>query len=413
MTHIRRFTLRESFEPFALPLTEAQLHALKTSQLVKVVSAGSEAVLQSNGRVGAVRVGDLQIEVWPKQKVKLSHLIFMLGYATDPGFRSDVVEAEEYDELWPLLAESLARQTEQALLAGVLQGYETKEESSLVVRGRIRVVDQLRQHPGHIWPIEISYDEYMADIPENRIVRTALRRMRAVPRLNPALASRLAHLDNRLDGVSVLRPGLRLPSWRPSRMNARYVSALRLAELVLRNMSAQVGDDGVEIASFVVEMWRVFEDFVTAALREAIAAHGRRAESQREWLFDTDRTDNRARIAMSIDLLEYDGQRPVMVYDAKYKAASNTGRYANADLYQMLAYCTTVGLERAVLVYAQGGDPVDRRVMNSAVTIREWPLDLSASPDEMLRSMWRAVAGASQPLARVSASRNETGFTHA
>nr|WP_154923784.1 restriction endonuclease [Microbacterium testaceum] len=402
MTEVRRLTLTESFEPFAARLSEAQSHALQGSRLVNVVPVGAgSAVLQPRGRVGAVRVGDLQVEVWPKQKVKLAHLIFMLGYAADPGFRPEAVDAEAYNELWPALAESLARLCERALLGGVLQGYRTVEESSIVVRGRIRVADQLRRHPGQISPTEIAYDEYMTDVAENRILRTALRLMRAVPRLRPAVASRLSHLDNRLDGVAVLRRGAPLPTWRATRLNARYVPALRLAELVLRNTAAQAGDDGVEIAAFVVSMWKVFEDFVTVALREAIAARGRRAVPQKRWYFDEVRRDGVSRVPMAIDLLEYDGAAPVLVYDAKYKAAAGDGRYPNADFYQMLAYCTTVGLDRAVLVYAQGGEPVDRRVVNSSVTIREWPLDLSLPPGEMLASIGRAVNWASMPLEAV------------
>jgi 5-methylcytosine-specific restriction enzyme subunit McrC len=403
MTELRRLTLPESFEPFSTTLTEAQSRALHTSRLVNVVSAGGGvAVLQPSGRVGAVRIGELQVEVWPKKKVKLAHLIFMLGYASDPGFRPELVDAEAYDDLWPALAESLARLAERALLGGVLQGYRSVEESSVVVRGRIRVADQLRRHPGQISPTEIAYDEYMTDIAENRILRTALRRMRAVPRLDPRAAARLSHLDNRLDGVAILRRGAPMPSWRPTRLNTRYVPALRLAELVLRNTAAQVGDNGVEVAAFVVSMWKVFEDFVTTALREAISVRGRRAVPQQRWHFDRTRLDGVGRVPMAIDLLEYDGRDPVMVYDAKYKAASRDGRYPNADFYQMLAYCTTVGLDRAVLVYAQGGDAVDRRVQHSPVTIREWPLDLSLSPAEMLESIERAVDVAAQPLERSS-----------
>lgn len=399
MSDVHRVTLSESFEPFAARLSEAQTRALHSSRLVNVVSAGDgAAVLQPSGRVGAVRVGDLQVEVWPKEKVKLAHLIFMLGYAADPGFRPELVDAEAYDDLWPALSESLARLCERAMLGGVLQGYRTIEELSIVVRGRIRVADQLRRHPGQISPTEVAYDEYMTDIPENRILRTALRRMRAVPRLRPDVAARLSHLDNRLDGVAVLRRDAPLPLWRPTRLNARYVPALRLAELVLRNTAAQIGDGGVEVAAFVVSMWKVFEDFVTTALREAIAVRGRRAVAQKRWHFDQPRVDGVARVPMAIDLLEYDGRTPIMVYDAKYKAASNDGRYPNADFYQMLAYCTTIGLDRAVLVYAQGGDVVDRRVVNSPVTIREWPLDLSLAPAEMLESIRGAVDAASHPV---------------
>ncbi|WP_104350179.1 McrC family protein [Rathayibacter sp. AY1A4] len=380
-------------------MTPAQARALGASRLVSVVvTEGGEAVITPNGRVGAVRVGDLQVEVWPKEKVKLAHLLFMLGYAADPGFRPEAIDAEAYDELWPALAESLARLVERALLGGVLQGYRTIEESSNVVRGRVRVADQLRRHPGRIYPTEIAYDEYLTDIAENQILRTALRRMRSVPRLRRDVVARLTHLDNRLDGVAVLRRGVPSPAWRATRLNARYVPALRLSELVLRNAAARAGDDGVEIAAFVVVMWKVFEDFVTVALKEEIAHQGRRSVAQQRWWLDAERTDLIPRVPMAIDLIEYDGGAPHVIYDAKYKASGGEGRYPNADFYQMLAYCTTTGLDRAILVYAQGGSPVDRWVENSAVRIREWPLDLSLTPEQMLASIHEAVATASIPL---------------
>ena len=411
MTDLRRLTLTETFEPHVIRMTPAQARALGASRIVSVVPTdGGEAVIAPSGRVGGVRVGDLQVEVWPKEKVKLAHLLFMLGYAADPGFRPEAIDAEAYDDLWPALAESLARLAERALLGGVLQGYRTIEESSNVVRGRIRVADQLRRHPGRIYPTEIAYDEYLTDIAENQILRTALRRMRSVPRLRRDVAARLTHLDNRLDGVAVLRRGTTTPAWRATRLNARYVPALRLAELILRNTAAQAGDDGVEIAAFVVVMWKVFEDFVTVALKEAIAHQGRRSVAQQRWWLDAERVDLTPRVPMAIDLLEYDGGAPHMVYDAKYKASGGEGRFPNADFYQMLAYCTTIGLDRALLVYAQGGSPVDRRVENSAVTIREWPLDLSLTPEQMLASIHEAVATASIPLS-TSAEGNLVSVT--
>jgi len=399
VTDLRRLTLTESSEPRVVRMTPAQARAFSASRIVSVVfTDGGDAVIAPRGRVGGVRVGDLQVEVWPKEKVKLAHLLFMLGYAADPGFRPEAIDAGAYDDLWPALAESLARLAERALFGGVLQGYRTTEDSSDVVRGRIRVADQLRTHPGCLYPIEIAYDEYLIDIAENQILRTALRRMRSVPRLRRDVAARLSHLENRLNGVTILRRGAAMPAWRATRLNARYVPALRLAELILRNTAAQAGDGGIEIASFVVVMWKVFEDFVTVALKEAIASRGRRSVAQQRWWLDAERIDLTPRVPMAIDLIEYDGGAPQMVYDAKYKASGGEGRYPNADFYQMLAYCTTIGIDRAILVYAQGGSPVDRQIENSAVRIREWPLDLSLAPEEMLASIHRAVATASLPL---------------
>jgi 5-methylcytosine-specific restriction enzyme subunit McrC len=104
--------------------------------------------------------------------------------------------------------------------------------------------------------------------------------MLAVPGLRRDFSARLAHLDGRLDGVQVLLPGTALPTWRLTRLNACYAAALRLAEIVLRNQSAEPGPGGVSVAAFVVSMAKVFEDFVAVALREALAPHPGRTEAQ-------------------------------------------------------------------------------------------------------------------------------------
>jgi 5-methylcytosine-specific restriction enzyme subunit McrC len=117
-----------------------------------------------------------------------------------------------------------------------------------LVRGRIRLADQFARRPGVFVPLEVRYDEDAAGIVENQIIRSALRRMTAVPGLDPAARARLGHLDARLDGVRILAHGEPTPTWRVTGLNARYPPAIRLAEIVLRNQSAEPGPGGHTIA---------------------------------------------------------------------------------------------------------------------------------------------------------------------
>lgn len=68
------------------------------------------------------------------------------------------------------------------------------------------------------------------------------------------------------------------------------------------------------------------------------------------------------------------------VVDAKYKAERPDG-FPDADLYQMLAYCTVLGLAEGHLVYAQGNEPVmSHQIRRTGVTIHRHTLDLSLPP---------------------------------
>ena len=139
------------------------------------------------------------------------------------------------------------------------------------------------------------------------------------------------------------------------------------------------------MAAFVVTMWKVYEDFVTTALIEALRGAPGRLRPQLPAYLAGEGDWTVGEIPMSVDLVHCDVRgRPRVVLDAKYKAPAPSGSFANADHYQMLAYCTALAVPRAWLVYAGGQGQRVRVVKNSGVEIVEWPLDLSRSPRDVL-----------------------------
>lgn len=338
------------------------------------------------GRVGSVRTATVQLEVRPKERLGLGRLLFLLGYAGEQGLRDDSVAASEEPELWSALAASLAQLAGRALSRGVLQGYLTVEESLRTVKGRIRISDQISRRPGMLVPLEVSYDEFTEDIAENRILRAALERMSQVPGVRPDVLSRLRQLKGKLAAVTRLQPGAPLPVWRASRMNTRYHAALRLAEVILRNASAEAGDGQQQSASFVVDMSKVFEDFVGTALREAMASYPGEMRLQYNALLNEAVRDS-DRIVVKPGAVHLLGGRPVMVYDAKYQAETDVGASLSGDHFRMLAYCTSLRVPTAWLIYPGAGEIKLRRILNTDIDIVEFPLDLSLPPSEILASV--------------------------
>jgi 5-methylcytosine-specific restriction enzyme subunit McrC len=371
--------------------------------------------LLPNGRVGAVRFEDLQVEVIPKQKLGVAHLIFLLGYAKDPGFRPDSVTASSHGDLWPAMAQSLVAAVERALTAGLLQGYRTEQDALLTVRGRIAFEDQLRHRPGYLVPIEVRYDEFSPDIAENQILLAAIHLMLGVPRLHADDRRRLLHLAARFAGVTRLLPGTPIPPWQPTRLNQRYHSALGLAELLLRHTSTRVTASGVDMSAFVVVMWKVFEDFITTALTEALADHPGAVYPQmpayltgegnwRQGMTGKATEDPHGDVAMALDVVHLDQiGRPQVIFDAKYKLASSTGEYANADHYQMLAYCTALQVPAGWLLYAGGGDDIRRRIKNTDIDVVAAPINLRQPPAGVLARIREISSQAlTAPISRVS-----------
>ncbi len=104
------------------------------------------------------------------------------------------------------------------------------------------------------------------------------------------------------------------------------------------------------------------------------------------------------RLTVRPDAVHLLGGRPVVVYDAKYRARADRGASLSADHFQMLAYCTALRVPTAWLIYAGAGEMKLRRILNTDIDIVEFPLDLSLPPvgdPGRRRGSGRAVLGRS------------------
>lgn len=376
--------LTEGGNPQTVTLTGSEYRALQGLGLVTVtptVEAGCYDIAAAR-KVGAVTVGQRQVIVQPKI-TDLNRLLFLIGYARDPAiWRDEHVDLVVDDELLPGLAEAFGRFASRAVEQGVLQGYRTIRDTLPVLRGRLLASEQMTRLYGLPVPVAVEYDDFTVDIAENQLLLAAALRLLTVPRISEVARRRLQRLWQTLSDVSVLSRGAVLPTWQPTRLNTRYHAALRLAQIVLAAESFEhhVGD--LRVSGYLFDMWRIFEDFVTVALGESLAGLGWRCETQAALHLDDQR-----QVSMRPDLLCRFGGAPVAVIDAKYKAERPEG-FPNADLYQMLAYCTVLELGEGHLVYAKGNEPVSvHTVRNAGVTIHCHALDLALRPSELLEQI--------------------------
>jgi 5-methylcytosine-specific restriction enzyme subunit McrC len=334
------------------------------------------------GKVGVARVGGIEIHIKPK--VPIARLLFLVGYSRHAAaWQPQTVPVAEAADLVSAVAQALWRQSERAIHQGLLPGYILVEESSQVLRGRLRESEQLHRHHGLPLPLEIQHDEFTIDIPENRILRTACERMLAVPRVDAESHRMLRRLLRDFTDVTPVHRGEQIPDWQATRLNARYHAALRLAELVLRATSVEHEFGTVAINGFLLDMPGLFEDFVTVALREALVSeYGGRVDDQ-----DRNHFDEAGQVRLRPDIVWKVRGSAVAVIDAKYKAEKPAG-YPNADLYQLLAYCTVLGLRSGHLVYAQGNEKPARHVVRrSGIEIFCHAVDLDQEPDVLISQM--------------------------
>lgn len=374
--------LREGGLPEIAELPEHVVERLARMGVVTSVPLGaSRFELRAARKVGVVRVGD--VTVWVRPKMTIARLLWLLGWAGRSVFdAAGPVKLEEAEDLVPALAEAFAVQVERSLRTGLLQGYRDVEESESVLRGRLRTEDQLRRHYGLAVPLCVRYDDFLVDVAENQIVKAATSRLLNLPGIGADVRSRLRKVRGRLADVSDLVSTARIPAWHPTRLNSRYHDALWLAEIVLAGGSFEQEPGSLQIDGFLVDLYQVFENFVSGCLSAVLERIGGACYAQ-----DRSTLDDEEQIHIRPDLVWRIGDAPVAVIDAKYKAERPQG-FPEADLYQALAYATAYRLDEAHLVYAVGNEVARSwTVRNAGVRITAHTLDLDQLPAVILQQV--------------------------
>ncbi len=339
----------------AVALSAAEAAALGSFGDKLLIRPGAEVGtfdLTAGSHIGALTVGSFAIEIRPK--VPIDRVLFLIGYAADPDAWLDLrFDYSSDDTLMEALIPGFVAAIRRAISRGLLEGYQHVEEALPLLRGRVRFDDQIRRRYGRMPPAEVRYDEFTADILENRLIRAALLRVSGVRIRSEQVRRSIRSVAAVFAGVhaGIFHAG-RVPTVAYTRLNQHYRGAVELARLILQSFSIRHGAGAIRSSAFLVNMNKVFERFVVVALREALHADPRTfpagAAGRAIWL------DDERLLSLEPDLSWWQGSRCVFVGDAKYKKTQGAAGAPHPDVYQALAYAVALGLPRATLIYAAG-----------------------------------------------------------
>jgi 5-methylcytosine-specific restriction enzyme subunit McrC len=307
------------------------------------------------GRIGLPGGGLLVV----RPKLAVANLFYML--CTDAGLAeikpppTGLESDADNDDIAGFVVAALLNATERLLAQGLLRGYVSRQESTAPVRGRIVIGEQVHRYGELKHRHVCAFSELDADTPENRVLLAALRH---VPRLLHAgrdgdapLIRQARSQIARFQGVPIVRRDEATALLRTTalhRLNAAYGPVLLLCRLVLQHLTFEEQPGPYPFASFLVNMPRLFESFLTARLRALLPPHGMRGIAQRHDYLDEERT-----VGIRPDLLVVPtgGREPLAVVDFKYRDLDEPGATTNTDLYQLSAYMDRYNLSAGMLVY--------------------------------------------------------------
>ncbi len=334
--------------------------------------------VKASGHVGTISLPGLQILIKPK--VRMASVLYLMDAGMPASaWGSGTFAYAHQSDLLAAFAGFFARALNRATSRGLLRSYRPASDRLVALRGRIDFPEQLRR-PATPIPIACSYDDFTADIDENRFLLGGVERLLRALRLDPVTRSSLIHLRARFEDVRPVLPSLtQLAAIQFNRLNEHYESALKLVSFIVQNLSLHDRSGTHDASSFLVDMSKLYEDWVTRKLREAL--RGRldvKAQTGRH-------LDRKGRVSIRPDLEFHRGGQVRYVGDVKYKL-SKDGLARTADYYQLLAYSTALDVPEGVLIYAQAeGAPPDEEVTvrHTDKRLVTYRLDLSGPLDQV------------------------------
>jgi 5-methylcytosine-specific restriction enzyme subunit McrC len=268
---------------------------------------------------------------------------------------------------------------------GIRFDYRRVDEEQLYLRGRLDVAKQLCQPPNRRHYFQIHHDVYLADMPENRLLKYALEVV--FKSTQDAGNWRLAHeLRNLLWEIPTSADVKHdFNQWRDDRLLVRYRAIKPWCELILRKQMPIALSHEWQGISLLFPMEKLYERYVGTCLRKAL--HKDATLKLRARLHHLCEHDGGRMFCLEPDFLVSHGDKR-WILDAKWKQIDENNRKESYDLrqsdfYQLFAYGSKYLHDQSdgelVLIYPKGSRfSVPMPPFYFSTQLRLWvlPLDL-------------------------------------
>ena len=323
-----------------------------THRLLTLRSRGGVKMLQVKNYAGVISLpGNAFIEVLPKtgrcnENIDIARQQLLMMLRTLKSFRHIAASASQVRTskmpLMEIFIQQFIDSVQQIVRQGLKRDYIRQQDNLPWMKGKIKVHAQLSKNCVRRDRFYVEFDDYSAERPENRILKTAIGKIcRQIS--NPQLLTQVNSLQVHfadiapVDDVRVAFDQVRL-----DRHMLHYELALAWARLILMGQSPHCMQGDANAVSLLFPMEAVFESFVTAWMRYRYNDNWHvEAQVVSHTLV---RFNGKGLFKLKPDIhLRSRGEHwdNTLICDVKWKMVDSgkaTLELSQADLYQMLAY---------------------------------------------------------------------------
>lgn len=309
--------------------------------------------IQNSSYAGIIQLSDKRVQFSTKVKTNLFYLLSFLksekDFLYDPDFPIKIKEGVNF---FDILGKLFLNELEEILKKGIIKKYISKSENLKFLRGRINMPEQMKHSISGNPKFSCIYDDLTFDNLENRIILKALNTLINLIRFNEKLRNEL------LDKEYFLRDWISFIDVSPddcdqveyNRINEGYETIINLSKLILSERYIRSTERGESVGfNFIVNMNKVFEDFITELIKEILNEDNQFANYRAMGQYSLNTLDEEGRLTIRPDLviIEKNSGKHKLILDTKYKTNDS-----NNDYYQLIAYSLAMpDAEECCLVY--------------------------------------------------------------
>jgi 5-methylcytosine-specific restriction enzyme subunit McrC len=282
-------------------------------------------------------------------------------------FASDRLLFEPLVELFNSLVSTRARR-------GLVQDYVRRKENLGSFKGALNVRAHLQENLGRDNRIHCRFFEQTVDVPDNRLIKATIFRLVQFGGWTTTTAQSLLRNLHQFDAVKLEHRPQRLNgTGHYHRLNDDYRAIHELCRMFLFYLSISEHVGSFTFRGFLLDMNRLFEDFVQKAFERVLSWGVMRPDIQGP----RNLSPNPVAPFMRPDVVVREGEAVVVVADAKYKR--DEGGPRNPDIYQVITYGTVLQCDRVFLVYpaTELDSEHDFPIINSPIVVKTRRVDIS------------------------------------
>lgn len=342
--------------------------------------------IRTKDYVGTIVYKGHQLNIFPKvfkefkddddrKSLDLQHLMHNLvkwiEYTAkiDYPYISIAADMENTDDLQELFVSLYVRYVKAALDRGLFFRYEEKTENLPTIRGRLDIKDYItKKYPtGQFGKFLCSYSTFEFDNLLNRVIKCTLKFVWNIA--TPSNQKIIRNLLNKLGEVSDQNCTPRdCDTIQLSKMQSKYKIILSMSKMFLLNKTTNYNLDTHDSFCFMFPTDLLFEGFIGGFIQSIFNEDAKvTLQASEVSLVDSIRLGDQEfaqAFVMRHDILIEHKEKGMFILDTKYKEVSrfegNTDfRYDlindinSGDLYQVLTYAVSRGLDKVYLLYPQ------------------------------------------------------------